>query len=486
MNKYIMVKTLSTILIFEGIAMIPAIIVGYIYQEFYLIPAFISIAFTSLLLGLALFKILRPFKTTLNNRYGLMLVTISWIVICLIGTLPYYLSGLDYSFVDCLFESISGWTTTGGFVIDPIKLPMAVLMWKATTNWLGGVGILVLTISILPSLGISGLKLASSEITGPEIVKTSARISDTAKTTYLIYIFLTAVEFLLLYLSKMGLFPALINTMTTISTAGIYSTGGEIALGFSPYVKAVITLFTILGSINFIIFFHTYTKQWQKIKKDPELKWYISLIIITSIVMGVAMRLSSLYDDLFSAMGDALVQVVGYVSTSGFSITNVNELPNISQFILLILLLIGGCSGSTAGSLKIIRVMVFIKLIIRGIYKRIHPKAVKPVLINGNIVSAANASSISVYILMYLFVLAIGMFLLSFEDQNLMTTISGAIASLSNNGAGLAEIANGDFNCFSSFGKLVCATLMLFGRLEIYALLIIFSRSFWKPNQAFS
>ena len=484
LNRIIILKTISMVLAVEGVAMIPSIIVGFYYGERSTISGLALTSFLTIIFAAIILNIYRGKKVKLKVREGFLVALLSWIFVCIVGAFPYLGSNMGYTFVDSFFESTAGWTTTGAFVLPISKMPHAILMWKATTNWLGGMGILVFTISLLPTLGKGAQNLAASENTGPQLTKFAARLTDSSKISYIIYIGLTFIELICLLLdSKMGNFFAVINTLSTVSTAGIFDIGGEIAWGFTPYARTVISVFSIIGAMNFSIFFLIVTGNIRRAFMNVEAKAYLLILSVASMMIFASLVFSDQYK-IFKSLGYAVSQSISFGSTSGFSVADVAHWPSFAQAVLVILMLIGGCSASTAGSLKVIRVVIFFKLIMRGIYKRIHPNSIKPVMLKDKPVSPEIANSVTVYITLYIGLLAIGSLLLSIDNQDMITTLSATIGALSNNGSGLGDVSSGDFSVFSPFGKIVSSLLMLIGRTELYAALIVLTRSFWLHDSS--
>lgn len=483
-NHRVIVKILATILLFEGVAMLIPLFAAIYYGEVSTGSAFFFIALCCIAFGLTIYKNLSEFTLNLRSRDGFFIALTTWLAVCLVGALPYYFSECGYSFIDSFFESVAGWTTTGAHVVDIRAIPKSILLWKAVNNWLGGMGILVLTVSIFPKLGISGQKILEAEVLGPTLEKFQARMGDSAKISYKIYVILTVLELCLLLPSGIHPFDALVNTLSSISTAGIMNIRGVVEMNLTVYVKIILTIFSIVGSVNFVIFFFISTRQWKKIFGNTELKVYILLLLVGSFFMGFVLYFTGTYDDPFTALDDALTQTVSFGSTSGFVVTNINTWPTSCKIILLFLCMVGGCGYSTAGGLKVIRFIVFFKIILRGIYKRIHPRAVRPIMLDNAPISSRNASSITVFVLLYFAIIITGAIALSLDNLDLETTLSAAVATFTNNGCGFGLIAFGDYSDFSSFGKFISSMLMIAGRLEMYAMIIIFSRSFWNPERA--
>lgn len=481
-NRIIILKIISMVLIIEGLAMVPAMIVGLYFHESFSSEILAISSFLTILVGIIILTKYKNFQVKLKKREGFLVALLSWVFVCILGAIPYLTAGEDFSFIDSIFESVAGWTTTGAWVIPINLMPKSILMWKATTNWLGGMGILVFTMSFLPTLGVGAKNLVSSETTGPELTKYSAKLNDSAKIAYLIYIVLSLIELILLLLDpKMGKFDALVNTMSTVSTAGIFDIGGEIAWSFSSYAKTIISIFSIIGAMNFSVYLFAVRRNFKRAYRSIEVKAYLSILSISSLLIFISLLISNQYTTI-RAFGYSIAQSISFGSTSGFSVSDVSHWPSFAQTILVILIMIGGCSASTAGSLKVIRVVVFMKLILRGMYKRIHPHTIRPVMLKDEPVSPEMANGITVYISLYMGVLVLGTLILSLDNLDLTTTITAAIGSLSNNGSGLGDVSAGNFSIFSPIGKSVSAILMFLGRTELYAAILIFSKSFWRPD----
>lgn len=483
-NHRVILRTISIILLFEGAAMLPPLICAVYYNEFG--PAS-SLSFTAcccIALGMLIFRFLKYYTLKIKQRESYFIAFFCWFVVSLVGTLPYMFSGCGYSFIDCVFESVSGWTTTGAWTIPLETMPRSLILWKAITNWLGGMGLLLLTISFFPVLGVEGQKMISAEVPGVEVEKMSARISDTAKISYRIYIVMTVVEFLLLLPSGLTPFEALLNTMSTISTAGLMNLGTDAMTHLTPYVKTIFAAFSIIGSINFMMYFFLYHRKWRPVWRNVELRTYLGLLTGGAAIIAAALVSCGRYDSYLHAFGDGFTQAVAFGATSGFEVDDINMWPTLSKMILLILLFIGGCGNSTSGSIKVIRFIIYFKIILRGVYKRIHPRAVKPIMIQGKPVSAATAASVTVFVMMYFLVLLASALIFSLENMDMETTLCTSLACITNNGTAFGGITGGNFSVLSAGGKLFASILMLSGRLELYAIILLFTRSFWNSDRA--
>ena len=344
-------------------------------------------------------------------------------------------------------------------------------------------GTIVLTIMVFSTLGVNAQKLAGAELRGAEIEKHTARMADTVKVLYLLYIGVSALELLLLLAGGLPKFVALVNAMSTMSTAGIIDYKSAVANHFTPFVKVVLVIFSVLASLNFVIYLKLAKRKIGEAFRDIELRVFIGIIAGATVFSTAVLLIYGRYETLFEAIVNSVTGVVSFACTTGFPLERVDTWPSVLRLLMVVLMLIGGCAYSTSGGIKVVRFTVFVKMIGRGIYKRIHPRAVKPLMIGDAPVSALNASSISTYILLFLGLYVVSAIVISLENFDMETTLSAPIALLTNCGVGFGKLSTASYSMFSQPGKLYCAFLMLMGRLEMYALLILFSRSFWSPDR---
>ena len=482
-NYRVILRVIAAILLLEGVAMFIPLAYA-IFTDDASAPAFFLPALTCLCIGLVIHTQLKFHTLKIRQRESYFIAFVCWLTVSLMGTFPYLMAGCGYSLTDCIFESVSGWTTTGAWTVDITAMPKPLILWKAVTNWLGGMGLLVLTMSFFSVLGVEGQKMMNAETPGVDKEKFAARTSDAAKISYLIYIIISVLETMLLISGGLDPFTAAVNTMSTISTSGLLPVDGVNIVTVSPFITAVLAGATLFGSINFTIYFLLYKRKWEAIIQNVEVRTYLMILTAFSVIIGASLYHGGYYPDFLKAWGTAFVQTIAFGSTTGFEIADINSWPGVSKLLLICVLLIGGCSNSTSGSIKVIRFVVFMKLIKRGIYKRIHPRAVKPVMIQGKAVSAASVSSITVFLMLYFLVFLFGSLVFSLENMDLETTFCTTLACITNNGTAFGDIIGGNFSILSGFSKLFAATLMIAGRLEMYAIILLFSRSFWNPNRA--
>ena len=484
-NYRVYIKILGFLTSMAGLGMLPCVAVGMHFEEW---SASGSLFFTSIVcisIGFVVLTQLRTNKISLRFHEGWLIACISWVYCSLLGAVPFYFCGMDYTIIGSFFEAVAGFTTTGCSVFDINEMPKCIMMWKAVASWFGGMGILVLIVSIFPALGISGQSIASAETTGPTIAKLDARYADTGKFLYLVYIGFTAAEFILLALGPLDWFDALITTFSSVSTGGLVITSENEAIFSSTYVRMVVLVFTVLSSLNFCSYFLIRQKRFKEALMNIETRVFFIIIGISTLLIALSLKLTGTYSSLWQAIKDSLCQVVSFIATSGYYVCDYTRWPTFAVVILFTLLFIGGCSMSTSGSMKVIRFVVFLKLIKRGIFKQIHPRSVKAVVIEGEAVPADKVSAITTHILLYFGVFFFSCIMLSFNNFDMETTITTAIGFFSNTGMAMGKAGcTGYFGMFSPFSQFFLSLIMIMGRLEMYAVLLLFSKSFWKLDSA--
>ncbi len=484
MNLRIFMKILGILTLIEGIAMSPSFVCALVYEEWHVASPFLIVGMLCVCIGYVIFTQVRTHQIQLKLHEGFLIACLSWIYCSLIGALPFIFSGIGYSVIGSVFESVAGFTTTGCSVFFPEKMPKALLLWRSTENWLGGMGILVLIMSVFPALGIAGQSIAAAETTGPSFEKLGGRFSDTGKVLYIIYTAFTVTEFILLALGPLNIFDALINTLSSISTAGLVVVPENSVAFQGSYTRGVIMVFTLLSSINYSLYFFLLKKRWGLFFKNYEVKAFFKIIAFATVSIGLSLKLSGYYTDIFKALRDSLFQVISFISTSGYFVTDYTKWPSFAVIVLFAMLFVGGCTMSTSGSLKVIRVAVLFKLIRRGLFKQIHPNSVKAVVLDGEAVSAHKVSAIVSHVLLYLVVFWGGCLLLGLNNLDMETTITSSLALFTNTGMALGQPgASGYFGMFNGFSQFILALLMIAGRLEIYALALLFTGEFWKKDK---
>ena len=483
-NFRVFIKTLGILTLLEGLFMMPCAAVAIQFEEWAAASPLFVVSLFCICVGFVILTQFHFYKIHLHFHEGYLIACFSWIYCSVIGAFPFYYCGQGFSFISCYFESVAGFTTTGCTVFALDLLPRSLLLWKSVSNWLGGMGILVLLVSIFPALGISGQSIASAEATGPTLEKIGSHFSDTGKFLYTTYIVFSAAEFILLSLGPLSPFDALINTFSSISTAGLVITSDTTAAFSSTYVRAVIMLFTILSSLNYTLYYAMLKGDFRSFFKNIEVRGFGIIISAATLLVAFSLRITGTYSSLWQAVKDGLCQVISFISTSGYYVCDYPEWPTFTIVVLFSLLFIGGCCMSTSGSLKVIRIIVLLKLIKRGIFKQIHPNAVKAVVLDGKAVPADKVSAITTHILLFFGVFFFSCLMLSLNNFDLETTLSTALALFTNTGMAMGEAGcSGYFGMFNGFSQIFMTFLMIAGRLELYAVLLLFSRTFWRLDR---
>ena len=483
-NYKVIIRIAGIISVIIGIAMIPSLIAAYYYGEKETGEAFIK----SILLAFAIGGITRlsiqSASSQIRIRDGYLIAAVCWFAASALGAFPYLFSEILPSYLDAFFESVSGFTTTGVTIIDNYhEMPKAIIFWRSLSHWLGAMGILILAISLLPALGIGGLTIANVEAPGPTVEKMNAHISDSAKILYIVYIAFTLIEIILLKLGGLNFFDALTHTLTSISTGGTQIYPNGIRYFNSLYVEIIIIYFNLIASVNFVLYHKLFKGKWREFIKDHELRTFLAILSAATVLIAFNLWFSNSYESLGSSVRHAFFQAASFISTCGNSTADFTIWPSFSQMILLCLMFIGGCSTSTAGSMKVIRIVIIFKLIARGVHKRLHPNAVAGIKIGTKVIPSEIVSRVSSFTLLYFSIFIISSMLLSLENYDLLTTISAVASAMSNTGIGFGVIGHdGNFGIFSEASRLYLSILMIAGRLELFAVIMLLSPSFWKAK----
>lgn len=479
MNYSMVLKNLGILLVCEALAMIPSLGVALWYKGDD-IAAFLYTIGVLLLIGLVTMFI-KPKNKTIYGRDGFAIASIGWILISFFGSLPFYFSGAVPSLVDCFFETVSGFTTTGSSILTNVEvLPLGLTFWRSFTHWIGGMGILVLTLAILPNIGAGNMQIMKAESPGPNPGKLVPRLKKTAIILYGIYIVITITEVILLKISGLSLYDSFIYSFGSVGTGGFANKSLSVGHYNKLAAEIIITIFCFGCGINFSLYYAAIKGNIKEVFKDAELKLYIAIVLIS--IMLITFNIKG---NVFNGYGESLrhssFQVVTIVTTTGYASTDFNQWPAFSKTILLLLMFVGGCAGSTAGSIKNVRILLMFKAAKREVHKIIHPKAVYTVKYGGKTVSESTLSAVSNFFIMYMFIFFLAIILISLDGKDMITNISAVAATLGNIGPGLGAVGPmGSFASFSDLSKMVMSFCMLAGRLEIYPLLLLFSRQFWK------
>jgi trk system potassium uptake protein TrkH len=479
MNYSMVLKNLGRLLICEAIAMVPSLIVS-IVDVGTDADAFIYTMALLMLIGMSSFLI-KPKSKSIYARDGFAITAIGWILLSFFGALPFYFSGSIPSLIDAFFESSSGFTTTGSSILQAVEgLPRGILFWRSFTHWVGGMGVLVLAMAILPSAGAGSFQIMKAESPGPVPGKLVPKVKETAKILYGIYIVFTVAEVLLLKLAGMSWYDSFIHTFGSVGTGGFSNKNSSIASYNNVYIDIIITAFTFLCGANFALYYQAFKGNVKSIFKDEEFRIYCIIVICSILIIAL-----NIYGTYYKSIGQSLryssFQVVTIITTTGFATADFNTWPTLSKIILFLLMFVGGCAGSTGGGLKNVRVLLLLKSAKRDLLRIIHPKAVYSVRYGEKAVDEKTLSEVNVFFFMYIILFCAAVLIVSIEGKDIVTTLTAVSATLGNIGPGLEIVGPmGNFSSFTNLSKIVLSFCMIIGRIEIYPILLLASRRFWK------
>ena len=478
MNYSMIVYLLGWILNFEAIFLVIPAITAVIYGEAEFISFLITIGIC-LLIGLLIIFLGKPKKKTIYTREGFIIVALSWIVLSIFGTLPFVISGSIPSFIDALFETVSGFTTTGATILSDVEtLPKSILLWRSFTHWIGGMGVLVFILAFLPLSGAQNMNLMKAESPGPSVSKLVPKVKTTALILYSMYFGMTVLQFILLIIGGTPVFDSLNITFATAGTGGFGIKNDSLA-SYSDYVKIVTTVFMILFGINFNIYFLLILRKFRDALKNSEMRAYF--IVITAAVFIITLNIGGSFESLGDAIKHITFTVASVITTTGFMTVDFNLWPELSRTILILIMFIGGCAGSTSGGIKVSRLLILFKSLAKEIRLLIHPNQIRKLEIDGHKIDHNVIRSTNVYMVCYLMIFAISVLIISFDNHSLLTNFTAVATTINNVGPGLDMVGpTQNFGFFSDTSKLVLIFNMLAGRLELFPVLLLFSPVTWK------
>ncbi|MDR0874733.1 MAG: TrkH family potassium uptake protein [Clostridiales Family XIII bacterium] len=483
-NVRMIVNIIGIVCVIVGGTMLIGLVCALIFSEPLMARVFAALMVLLVALGFLAYRLSRKpmARQTLKIREGILAVALCWIFACVLGGLPYLLSGMHHTIIDAFFESTSCLTTTGSTIFENLaEVPKSLLFWRQFTNWIGGLGIIIFAISIIPMLGFGAANLAGAETTGQSIEKIRARMSDTAKSIMLFFFVLTAVCILLLKVGGVGMYDSFIIAFGCLGNGGFanYSAGG--ILGSNLFIDIVIVVFCVAASLSFVSYQLLLKRRVREFFREFEIRAFLIMLLIIVAIIFVILMVAGIYDSPAEALRYGVFQVVGFVTTSGYAGADFAAWPQAAHWLLMIAMIVGGCSGSTSGGIKVVRAAVALSLVRRNIYKRLHPNAVVAVKLGGNVVPADRVSSIATFVILYVVIVFGSCFVLAFENLDAETTLGTVIAMLSNTGLVMGPGTVGSFAGFSQFSLIYMAFLMIAGRLEIFTIVLLFSPAFWRP-----
>ena len=458
-------------------------------HEYQVLPAFIAPMVVSWIIGIIGFNMGRKKKATLSTRAGFVTVALAWICASIMGAIPLFAAnklgipgGYQFTFTNAIFESISGFTTTGATILNNIEiLPRSINLWRCQTHWLGGMGIVALTVALLPLLGVGGFQLIKAETTGPEKGKLTSKITTTAKILWFMYIGLTAIETVLLKFAGMDLIDAISHAFSTLGTGGFSTRNASIAAYNSVAIDVICTVFMFLAGINFSLYFYLFTGRFRDIKNDTEFKAYVGIVMIAVVAITGIQALQ--YQDFHKALRYSSFQALSVISTTGFGTMDYTTFHPAAQAIIFLLFFIGGCSGSTSGGVKVIRWVIIGKQMNNEVKKMLHPHGVFSVRINQKVGRKDLVFAVAAFFMIYFILLAIGTLYGAIFGLDLLSAFTGSMSMLGNVGPGFGQFgpANTLWTLKPAIKWFYCF-LMLAGRLEFWTMVIFLSPSFWKKN----
>ncbi len=480
MNLKIILRVLGFLLLVEGIAMLVTLLVSLIYNE-HDVPAFLISAIINLGIGGILVLTTSKANKDIGKREGFIIVSLVWIVFSFFGCLPFIISGSIPNFTDAFFETISGFTTTGSSILKDIEaLPPGILFWRSIIQWLGGMGIIVLSLAILPVFGIGGMQLFVAEVPGPTPDKISPRIRQTAKTLWIIYLGFTVTETLLLWIGGMSLYDAVCHSFTTMATGGFSTKQASVAFWPSPFIQYVIVIFMFFAGTNFTLSYLAIRGNFKAIIKDEEFRFYLifalgfTLLVFTGLLVTTTLGIEQ-------AFRDSLFQVVSIITTTGYATADYLTWTPVLTILIFSLFFFGGSAGSTGGGIKIMRIVLLFKNSYYELRRMIHPHAIIPVKFNNHSVDSKIITNVLAFFMLYFLIFGLSSILFTLIEPDMESSMGAVATCLGNIGPGLGKVGPAEnFAYISPVGKWFLSFLMLLGRLELFTVLVLFSPTFWK------
>ncbi len=471
------------LLIFSGIMAIPLAISLAFRQPDSM--AFVTSILITALAGICLSMFFKAGNSGLRIRDGFVLVGLLWVAAGIFGALPFYFSKSVPSFVDAVFETVSGFTTTGATVFASVEdKPMGMLFWRSLSHWLGGMGIIVLSVAFLPRLGAGAMQLFRAEVPGPTAERLIPRIKETAKVLWIIYAALTITAIFALLLAGMNLFEAVNHAFSTMGTGGFSTRNLSVASFASPLTDWVIIFLMLAAGINFTLYYYLFNGRWSLFYKDRELRYYLATVAVAGAVITANLFFTGTYASLRESIRHSYFQVSSLITTTGYSSADFNLWPPLSRGILMLMEFIGGSAGSTAGGIKVIRVLIVLKFIRREFYRLLHPKIVRPVRVGNKVIPEEMLSNIAAFVFLYILIFVVAGLLVSAMGVDILSAFTGAAATLGNTGPGLNKLGPlSNFGFLPAGAKLVYILCMLLGRLEIFTFILFLVSPFTSLAQ---
>ncbi len=477
MNYRIVLYTLGLVLNFEAAFMLLPFLCGVIFKEQEAF-CFILCAVLCAVCGVAL-TLKRPKNKTIYSKEGFVIVAFSWIVMSIFAALPFVISNSIPSFVNALFETVSGFTTTGATILGDIEsLPKCMLFWRSFTHWIGGMGVLVFLMSVMPISGGNNLYLMKAESPGPSVTKLVPRVKTSAKLLYEIYAVMTVIEMIFLVCGGVSVFEAITLSFSTAGTGG-FSVLNSSAADYSSYVQIVLTVFMVLFGVNFTVYYLIIARRFKEALHSEELKAYIGIILCSSLI--ICFNIRGMFGSTAEALKHSVFQVASVITTTGFATVDFDKWPSFSKSILILIMFIGACAGSTGGGMKVSRIIIALKSVVKELKIMAHPKTTHKIAMDSRLIEHDVIRSVNVYIVSYAVIFIISMLIVSIDNFSFATNFTAVATTMNNVGPGLEAVGPVcNFDGFSTLSKVIFIIDMLIGRLEIFPILVLFSPYTWK------
>lgn len=477
MNYRVILYTLGCVLNIEAICMLFSLICALIYEEKMVWTFAICILLCFLSGSLLLLK--KPKNKTIYSREGYIIVALAWITISIFGALPFVFSGYIPSFIDAFFETVSGFTTTGASILTDVEaLPKSLIFWRSFTHWIGGMGVLVFLVALLPLLGGNNMYLIRAESTGPSVGKLVPKVRSTAMILYGVYLLLTVIEVILLLIGKVSLFEALTLTFGTVGTGGFGILNSSMA-DYSAYVQVVVSIFMMICGIDFSVFYLILMRKFSDAFHSEEVKAYIGVIAISTLVIFA--DIFNMFSSGAEALRHAFFQVSSIITTTGYSTYDFELWPSLSKTVLVLLMFVGACAGSTGGGIKVSRFLIFFKSIVKEIKIAVHPNTIYRIKLNNRTIEHEVVRSVNVYMAAYFMIYIVSMLIISLDNLDFTTNFTAVAATINNIGPGLSGVGpTQNFSVYSPLSTLILSFNMLIGRLEVFPMLVLLSPYAWK------
>ncbi len=482
MRILVVLRVVAVLLLIVSVFLLLPVLVAMLYHEDSIIWSFLA---PMVLVWLVCVPILlltgRAQGATISNKGGYLLVSSGWILAAAFSALPFFLSGAIPHYTDAFFETMSGYTTTGASILTNIEaLPKAMLFWRSLTHWLGGMGIVVLTVAVFPLLGIGGLQLVKAEAPGPTVDKITPKITSTAKILWLIYVLMTVAEIILLMFGGMSLFDAATHTFGTVATGGFSPRNASVGSYHSGYIDVVITVFMMLAGMNFLLYYRAVIGDFRSVLRNSELRTYVGIFVVAALLIALNLD-GHTYHSFGRSLRFASFQAASILTTTGFTTTNYATWPVFSQVVLFVLMFVGGSTGSTGGGIKVARIVILLKQGVNEMRYLLHPRGIFSMKLSGLNLRKDIVYTVTGFVFLYLFVLFITTLVVASGGNDILTSLTAALATLGNIGPGFGKVGPvSNYAYLPTYIKWFLSFSMVVGRLEIYTVLVIFTRTFWK------